>query len=207
MDYRNLAQLALDACKTYGAEYADIRYEHKLEENLSISDGVLEPVEQTVSLGIGIRVIKNGAWGFAATDRLDENSIKSKAKLAIEIAEASALVNKAPVKLSQAKALNGDYISAHEIDPFNVPLDEKIAFITEIDKTISDLGGEQINSRNCFVSFRKREKFFLSSAGSRINQTLIHSGAGLSLGMAVSHRERYERSYPTSSGQYESKGY
>ncbi|MFH2037720.1 MAG: TldD/PmbA family protein, partial [Candidatus Zixiibacteriota bacterium] len=83
----------------------------------------------------------------------------------------------------------------------------KISFLQEIDSAIEIQGGESINSHGCFASFRKREKRFHSSEGAELTQTLIHTGGGLSLGMTMGHRERYERSFPTSSGQYESKGF
>ncbi len=207
MDVKKIAQLCLDQCRRSGAEYADVRIETIIEENVSVSSGTVEPIENTISSGFGIRVIKNGAWGFAATDSVAEANIIEKAKLAVTIAEASALVNRDPVSLAPLKSESGVYVSAHEIDPFGVSLDEKISFLTEIDKTMAEAGGENINSRNCFVSFRKRLKHFESSEGADISQTLIHSGAGLSLGMSKSHRERYTRSFPTSSGQYQSKGY
>jgi TldD protein len=152
-------------------------------------------------------VIKNGAWGFAATDRLDENSIKEKARLAIKIAEASAVINKTTIELAPVKPVKAEYVSAYEIDPFEIPLDQKIEFLLEIDKAITDTALEGMNSRNVFASFRKRDKYFVSSEGAEISQLLIQTGGGLSLGVAKSHRERYERSFPTSSGQYECKGY
>lgn len=207
-DKVRLSQIALSQCRNLGAKYADVRIEKIEDENISVSKGTVDPIEHTISSGIGIRVIKDGAWGFAATDNLSESSIRSKAKLAVEIAEASALVNKSPVELSPLKSAKGQYESSYEVDPFAISLDEKISFLLEIDNTIATLGGgNNINSRDCFAGFRKRHKYFASSEGADISQTLIHTGAGLSLGMMKSHRERYERSFPSSSGQHESKGY
>jgi len=205
-DRTKLAQIALNECRSKGVEYADVRVEKIKDESLAVSSGTVEPIERTVSEGIGIRVIKNGAWGFAATDNLSESSIKEKARLAAEIAEASALVNKNRIDLSPLKAARGQYVSSCEIDPFTVSLDEKISFLMDIDKKIAETGGG-LNSRNCFADFRRRDKYFASSDGADISQRLIHTGGGLSLGVTKSHRERYERSFPTSSGQYESKGY
>lgn len=207
MDKPKLARTVIDHCLSVGVEYADVRVEQIEDENISVSSGTIDPIEQTVSAGIGIRVIKNGAWGFAATDNLSESSLKEKARLAVEIAEASALVNKSKIDLSPVKPASGKYISPHEIDPFDVSLEEKISFLMEIDKAMADSGGGDLNNRSCFAGFRKRDKYFASSEGANIMQLLVQTGAGLSLGMAKSHRERYERSFPTSSGQYESKGY
>ena len=207
MDNKRLAQAVLDYCRSEGAEYADVRLEQIESESISISSGTIEPIERTVSRGIGIRVIKNGAWGFTASDDLSESNLREKAGLAVRIAEASASVNKTPVRLADVKPARGEYVSPHEIDPFSISLDEKISFLMELDKAMAEHGGEKINTRDCFADFRGRDKYFASSEGADISQLLIHTGAGFSLGATKSHRERYVRSFPTSSGQYESKGY
>ena len=206
MNKQKLARLALDRCRALGAEYADVRIETIEDENISISDGTVEPIEQSVSTGIGIRVIMNGAWGFAATDNLTENSVGEKAELAVEIARASAYMNKTAIKLAPLKPVIGQFSTPFEIDPFTVSLEEKISFLMEIDSVIAS-AGESINSRSVFAGFRKMEKYFTSSDGADIAQTILHSGGGMSLGSVVSHRERNERSYPSSSGQYECKGF
>ncbi|PKK84219.1 MAG: peptidase C69 [candidate division Zixibacteria bacterium HGW-Zixibacteria-1] len=207
MEKEKIAQLALDRCRSQGATYADVRIEKIEDENVSVSSGTVEPIEQTISHGIGIRVIKNGAWGFAATDDMSEKSIAEKAIEAVAIAEASAMVNKTPVVLAPVDAFQGQFVSPLEIDPFAISLDEKISFLMDIDKVMAEAGGETLNSRNCFAGFRRRDKYFVSSAGSLISQMLIQTGAGLSVGLTKGHRESYERSFPTSSGQYESKGF
>jgi len=206
IDNSKLAQIVLDCCRSEGADYTDVRIEKIEGESISVSSGTVEPIEQSISEGIGIRVIKNGTWGFAATDNLTESSVKEKAKLAVKIAEASAMINKSKIERAPVKPEVGEYISPHEIDPFTVSLEEKIAFLMEIDSAMQEAGAE-LNSRDCFADFRRRDKYFRSSEGADITQRLIQTGGGLSLGMMKSHRERYSRSYPTSSGQYETKGY
>jgi TldD protein len=206
IDKSRLAQIALDRCRSEGAEYADVRIEKIEDESISVSKSTIQPIEQTTSEGIGIRVIKNGAWGFAATDNLTESSVKEKAKLAVQIAEASAMVNQSKVILAPVEPAQGEYISAYEIDPFTISLEEKISFLKEIDAAMLQANAE-LNSRYCFIDFRRREKYFRCSNGADITQRLIQTGSGLSLGMTKSHRERYSRSFPTSSGQYETKGY
>jgi TldD protein len=207
MDREKLAGIALTECHSRGTEYADIRIEKIQDENLSVADGKVAPIDESQSYGIGIRVIKNGGWGFAATDDLSEKSIKEKAALAVEIAKASALVNRGKIILSPLKAANGEYLSSYEIDPFTVALDKKLSFLMNLDTAMAAAGGDKINSRNCFAGFRKIDKYFVSGDGAEINQIIIQTGAGLSLGMTKSRRERFERSYPTSSGQYQCKGY
>ncbi len=182
MDREKIAQIALKECHSLGVQYADVRVEKFEDENISVSDGSVEPIEQSISIGIGIRVLKDGGWGFASTDNLDEGSIKSKTKLAVEIAKASASINKAKIDLSELKAAKGEYVSPYEIDPFSIPLDKKIAFLMDIDSAIGSAGGEKINSRSSFAGFRKIDKYFASSDGANLRQIIIQTGGGLSLG-------------------------
>jgi len=121
------------------------------------------------------------------------------------IAKASAKAIKTSVKLAPAKVETGEYTSVFKIDPFTVPLDERMAFLTDLDAAMATQTG--INSRHAFASFRKMEKWFFSSEGSDLHQTIIQTGGGITMGQAKSRMERAERSFPTSSGQYEVKGY
>jgi TldD protein len=207
MDREKIAGIALDVLRSSGADYADVRIEKIEDENISVADGIVEPIDQSNSAGIGIRVSKDGGWGFASTDNLSENSIKEKAKLTLEIARASSSVNKGKIELSSLKAAKGEYVSSHEIDPFTISLDKKIDYLMGIDVAVASAGGDKVNSRNCFAGFRKLDKYFISSEGASLRQIIIQTGGGLSLGFTKSHRERYLRSFPSSSGQFECKGY
>ena len=204
MDIDKIATNGLTAISTSKAEYGDIRYEILEDQNLSYSDGSPDPIENSISAGWSVRLLINGAWGFAASDdpRLP---IEKLVQRAAEIAKASARVMKEPVVLSPRAAQTGEHITPHKIDPFSVPLKEKIDWLAHLDAAIGKY--EILNSRRCFADFHKIEKRFYSTEGSRLRQTIIQSGAGMTLGQAKSHRERAERSYPRGSGQYECKGY
>jgi len=207
MDERKIAQIAISACLSQGVDYADARVETIEDENISVTSGIIKPIEHTVSRGIGIRVLKNGCWGFASTDRMDEKSIRARVALAASMAEASATVNRNRVVLAPVEIISAEYTSAYRIDPFTIPLDEKIEFLRDIDRAAGKAGKDKIDSREIFASFRRRNKYFASLDGADISQLLIQTGAGMVLGKAKSHHERFERSFPSSSGQYECKGY
>ncbi len=207
LNKKKLAQIALDDARKFGVTYADVRIEAIEDQNITVANGTVEPIENSLSIGIGIRVIKNGAWGFASTDDLSERAIHEKTRLAVDIAEASAMVNKASIELAPVKPISDEYISIYKIDPFKVPLDEKISFLQDVDRAMTEAGVDGMINRNVFASFRRREKYFASGDGADISQLLVQTGGGLSLGLSKSHRERYERSFPTSAGQYECKGY
>jgi len=204
MDIEKTAMDALVEASIQKAAYCDIRHEIIHDENLSHADGVAEPIESSVSSGWAVRLLIDGAWGFASTDgfsMVPEQLVRQ----AAAIARASALVRRQPVTLVPVPVEEGEFVSTCAVDPFTIPLQEKRDFLAGLDAAMATATG--ITGRSCFASFRRTEKWFYSSEGSRLHQRLIHSGAGLSLTQAKSRRERYTRSYPKSSGQYELKGY
>jgi len=204
MDITKTGMDGLAAAQSHQAGYCDIRYEIIHDENLSYSDGKPDPVESSYSAGWAVRLLVDGAWGFASSD--DSSVIIDKlVDRAVAVARASAKAMKTPVALGPVTAEKGEFISTFKTDPFKVPLSDRIAFLADLDNAMA--GNEAINSHSCFASFRKIDKWFFSSQGSQLHQTLLQTGAGLTLGQAKSHRERAERSYPRPSGQYELKGY
>ncbi|MEE9443475.1 MAG: TldD/PmbA family protein [candidate division Zixibacteria bacterium] len=204
MDIEKIAMDGLVAASMQKASYCDIRYEIIHDENLSYSDAEPEPIESSISAGWSVRMLLDGAWGFAASDDATL-AIDRLVEQAAAIARASAKVMKTPVELTPIEIGEGDFKSDFKIDPFTVPLEDKIAYLADIDAAMGAI--EDINTRSCFVSFRKLDKWFFSSEGCKQHQLLIQSGAGISLGQAKSRRERAERSYPKPAGQYELKGY
>lgn len=204
MDISRIAANGLTAAETEKASYCDIRYEVIRDESLSYSDGSSDPIEKSVSAGWAVRLLLNGAWGFAASDD-PTLPIDRLVARATQIARASALVMTEPVVLSGTSSETGEFLSPCQIDPFGISLNEKIEFLADLDATMAAQAG--INSQNCFVSFRRHEKWFYSSEGSQLHQVLYQTGTGISLRQAVSRRERAERTFPKPAGQYELKGY
>jgi TldD protein len=204
MDITQIAMDGLTAAAAKKAGYCDIRYEVIRDESLSYSDGAPDPIESSLSVGWSVRLLVDGAWGFAASD--DRTlTIGNLVARAVDVAQASAGVKKEPVSLPPVPAEKGEFVSSFKVDPFEVPLSEKISFLADLDAAMASHA--DLNTRSCFASFRKLDKWFFSSEGSELRQILVQSGAGLSLGQAKSRRERAERSYPRPSGQYEIKGY
>jgi len=204
-DYNNLAELALTLAKDRGASYADIRIEEIVEENISVKNGTAELIEKSTDFGLGIRVMVNGAWGFAASADLNPESIKSVSQLATEVARASSRVKDKDIVLSPVGKIIDSYETPIVIDPFSIPLKEKLDYLLHLDSLMKKVSG--INLTESFVNFIKRNNFFASSEGSIIKQLIIQSGAGISAVAMKSHRQMGTRSYPNSSGQHQTKGY
>ena len=186
-------------------EYADLRVQQIEVERLSTTSLKVEPIEKSVSLGYAVRVLKNGSWGFAASSQFDEKEYERIIKLALAIADASRKVNKIPIELGEIPSNKGSYESPFEKDPFAMAAKDKLGLLTHWEDLIHQ--NSAISATSTFLDFRRETKFFRSTAGSDIQQTLLQSGAGITCGIVKSRRERFERSFPTSSGQFVTGGF
>ena len=102
---KQLADLVLNTAKAKGASYADVRIGRYLRQFITTRETRVDSISNTESYGIGIRVIANGSWGFAATDRMDKESIAKATETAVAIAKVNAKLLTEPVKLAPQKGL------------------------------------------------------------------------------------------------------
>ena len=200
-----LAQNALDAAVRRGAGYADVRVVASEERNVSTKNGKAGDVSSASSLGLGVRVLDRGSWGFAATDDLTAEGIEAAAALAVEIARASSLARKGRIELAPEDAYRADWVSPCRIDPFSIPVDENLALLLAIDEELRREPGVTLAETS--LNFTRTRQVFASSIGSLIDQTRTVTGAGFS---AHSYKddEIQKRSFPNSfGGQHQLKGY
>jgi TldD protein len=124
---RNLADAALDAARTLGADHADFRLERVRGQRLALSDGKLESLSDGDDSGLAVRVIVNGTWGFAATVDLTPQAARDAARHAVEVAKVAAAMNTERIDLAPEPAY-GDvtWVSAYEVDPFAVSPKDKV---------------------------------------------------------------------------------
>ena len=188
-----LSARALETSRLRGAQYADIRVVHAKEENISVKNGVVEGLSTNETLGFGIRVLVNGAWGFASSRDLTASEVDNVADLAIKIAKASALVGGEGVNLGEAITSQGTYITPIKIDPFSISLEEKLNLLLQADAVMSRVEGAKV--RHGHLTFIKEHKTFANSEGSDTDQIIIEAGGGIDV-TAVGHDEVQNRSYP-----------
>lgn len=204
-DFERLAALALNEVSRKGVSYADTRIVRTEDENLTLTDAVPELIEKSYHFGFGVRVIADGAWGFASSADLNEEEVIRISRLAVEIARASARLKKKPVGLSFLERTVGNYRTPFEINPFTIPLREKLDYLAHLCSLMSKQEG--ITTSEAGMSFRRIWEYFASSEGSRIEQEILQTGAGIYCSAGRGHGARAKRSYPGSSGQYECRGY
>src|SRR3954470_9109115 len=101
---KQINEWALNVAEVRGASYADARIADDRSRALATKNGKIGGASDSESLGIGVRVIADGAWGFAASDDLSREAVERTAAQAVEIAKASARVKSADVRLAPEKA-------------------------------------------------------------------------------------------------------
>jgi len=196
---------ALDMATANGATYADVRILQRTTQLIHVKNGVVQGLTQGESQGFGVRVIADGAWGFASSSHLSTDEVDRVAALAVRIARASARVNPEPVDLGPPEIHVDRYVTPHEIDPFAVSLEEKIDLLLKADAEARAVDGVTLSTPR--MTFVKDEKTFASTEGSFIEQTIVESGAGMRVN-AVAEGEMQVRSYPNMFGlQQETGGY
>ncbi len=202
---KSIADWALNVAEQRGASYADLRIVEDRSRSLSTKNGKVGAASQAESLGIGIRVIANGAWGFAATDDLSRAGVEAAAARAVEIARASARVKEEDVRLAPEKAVTAEWLSAIEKDPFATSVEQNIDLLLRVDAELRAVVGVTLAEAN--MNFRREEQWFYSSVGADIHQTKYTTGAGYAA-YAFEGGEIQKRSYPNSfGGQWQNRGY
>jgi len=202
---KDWAKWALDTATARGAAYADVRVLDARYRNLSTKNGKVGSVSESESLGLGVRVLAEGAWGFAATDQLTREQIDSTAARAVSIARASARVKKKDIALAPEQKITAVWATPIEKDPFGVSLDDMLKLLFRADEEMRGVPG--VTLAEASMSFTRLEQLFVSTLGSQIHQTKVYSGAGL-VATSFAENEIQKRSYPNSfGGQHASAGY
>lgn len=189
----------LDGVRTAGAEYADIRMVDRKSESMSIQDQRVVSVDSQNSKGFGVRVLKDGAWGFfGVSGQLDEKNGFEVARRALAASRASGVARKdKPVKLVPLPPSCGEWSSPVDIDPFEVKLEDKIGLLK--DATRLAMACPLVKSTQASMEFYRTATEFLSTEGVSFEQTITESGAGMAVFTAYGG-DSQRRSYPNSSG-------
>jgi TldD protein len=194
---QELIDLALDTAQAAGAGYADVRIVERANESLTVKNGTLAEASSNRSAGFGIRVLVEGAWGFAGSSRIERAEVERTAREAVAIARASGLATREPIVLDDSPPAVATYRTPVREDPMAVSLDEKLRLLFEADAEMARVPG--VTVRTGGMEFGRERKTFASTEGARIEQEIVDSGAGIEA-MAFNESEVQRRSYPQSAG-------
>src|SRR5881398_18197 len=201
----DLCTNALDTARLRGAAYGDVRVMHLRQRDLTTKNGQVGTLSQSESVGLGIRVLADGAWGFASTDRLTQDGVATCAAHAVSIAKASALAKRGEVVLAPEQAYVDSWQSPFRKDPFEIPLETQLSLLLAAAAEMRRVKGVTLTETD--MQFRKIDSWFASSIGSRIHQRKVISGCGIAA-TSFQGQEIQKRSYPNSfGGQHALQGY
>ncbi|HJT71018.1 MAG TPA: DNA gyrase modulator, partial [Terriglobales bacterium] len=166
---KELASWALDTATQRGATYADVRVGDDRSRALATKNGKIGNASDSRSQGFNIRVIVDGAWGFASSAELSRASVEATAAQAVAVARASAKVKQKDVQLVPENAVTAEWTTPHKIDPFSTSIEQNLALLQKIDSELRSVQGITLAETN--LNFRRDEQWFFSSEGANIHQT------------------------------------
>lgn len=171
----DLATRAVEAAVKAGASYADARLVLLRRERVGVRDDRARPVRLRERYGLGIRVVAAGGWGFVAIQTLSERAVVDAAQRAVDSARVNGTLRdelgQPPVQLAPTPAVQGDWVTPHQIDPFDVAPVDKAALLLELSAAVRKVPGVSF----CEASFDAvaEDKLLVTSEGSRLHQILF----------------------------------
>jgi TldD protein len=184
-------QQQIERLKGAGATYADARwYPYEENNNLNMWNGNLKNTSFSRESGIGVRVLYKGAWGFSASSEMsDLGSLFDKA---FDNARVAAERVTFPIRLAEKDAIQAKFTSPCRINPFEVPLAEKVAFLKEMDEKLNQEG---VFQRSSDLTFVRKQIIFADSEGSEIEKEITEVFASLAVTGMDSQGEMQERKF------------
>ena len=170
---------ALNAAKLAGAGYADARIQRSRNNVVATRERQITNVVDTDTMGIGVRALVDGTWGFAATRDLSRDGVARAAREATAIAKANRVARDRAVELAPAPAApNGTWQADFKVDPFTIPVEEKVALLLAANDAALKVPG--IRFVNSSLFFAKEEKNYANTDGTVTVQTLVRTGVPFS---------------------------
>jgi TldD protein len=205
MEPEELTELALGAAVAAGAGYADARWVRQETESLTVTDDRVDDLEAEDSRGLGVRVLVDGHWGFAASAVLDPDRVRGLGRRAVEIARAAASLPGEPARLAPVEPAVASWATPVGRDPFAVPLAERVELLLAACEAQRAVAG--LTHARATVDLWRRRTLFWSSEGARLDQTATQAGAGIEA-VAVGDGDLQQRSWPNSfRGQFLAGGW
>lgn len=179
--WKIFAQQAVAAAKVAGAQYADARLTRMVQHiyQTVACGGELLFRTETELVGIGVRALVNGCWGFSASAIITPDTIDGLAQDAVAQAKVNAQATPRHVDLDTIPRATGSWTTPIKIDPFAIPIEEKIDYAASWGQCARIAG---ITLRGGFLSFVRQERVLATSAGTLVTQTCYESAGSFEVG-------------------------
>jgi TldD protein len=169
---RECAAAAHAAAQQAGASWTDVRIERGASEALSLRDGRLETRHDGVSVGLGVRVVHDGTWGFAAGSEVGVEQAVRLARQAVDVARTSRPLNADPVELADEPVYGEQvWVSAYDVDPFTVDPLDKIGLLGDWSRRL--LAADVVQHVDARLQSVLECKFYADTAGTTTVQQRV----------------------------------
>lgn len=177
---RVLLMEGLNAAKLAGASWADVRVQRQRRQNLSTREQQVTNVLDTDTIGVGVRVLVDGTWGFAATRALTSEGVARAARQAVALARANRVARDREVRLAPSPSHPaGTWRSSYTVDPWSIPVEEKVALLLQANAAAQRV--RNVRFVNSALQFVKEERAYANSEGSVISQDVVRSWVTMSV--------------------------
>jgi len=166
VELARIQDAALSECARFGASYAAVRVHQTRHRYLHLRDLAVETAVDQRSIGVGVRVIVDGAWGFAATSDTSPAAVRTVARRACELAARCAALPGPEVELADEPVAVGMHISDYEIDSFSVPIDEMVATLKDLSAPLA----ASVDHSSATLECTLETTFLADLAGTRVWQ-------------------------------------
>jgi TldD protein len=202
---KDFIQNILDLAKLKKANYADIRVVRRQNEEIEVKNGKVEALTHEEDFGFGIRVLFQGAWGFACSSKVNKREMEAIFGKALKIAKASSKAKGNEILFPSSSSIIDRYVTPISIDPIGVAPETKLNLLLRADEIMRR--NKKVKITEAFMGSYKNEKIFASTEGSYIEQEIVECGTGISA-TAIEGDEVQVRSYPNSfRGNFSTQGY
>lgn len=169
---REAAAAALQAATEAGASHADVRIERLRGQDLSLRNGRLERLNDAVTIGLAVRVVHAGTWGFSSSADVTVDEAVRLARSAVEVARASRPLNSEPVELADEPVYDDvTWVSAYDVDPFSVDPSDKVALFADWSQQL--LASDDVDHVDVSLMQALEGKFYADSAGTTTTQQRV----------------------------------
>jgi TldD protein len=172
LPYRRMAEAALTRAQDFHVSHADFRFERLRSQSVRVRDGRLEGASDAEQVGFAVRVILDGAWGFASGVVLGTQSAVGVAEAAVRTAQVAAAMTSRPVELAPEPTYDDvTWVSSYDIDPLSVPLEDKVALLAGWSGRL--LADDAVEHSTAVLRQVVENKFYTDLAGTTTTQQRV----------------------------------
>jgi len=191
-DWEPLARIALSEARAAGADFADVRLMRLHQQSILARNDRIDRVLDSHRVGFGVRVLARGAWGFAGSSLLTEDSLRATARRAAAIARGSSVLVREPVILAPEPPHQASHVTPRARDPFDVPLSVKSALLLQANEEMRAV--PEIRLAVGLIQQTSQKQFYASTEGSGIHRDRIITAATI-MAHAAGNDDRQSRAY------------